>query len=121
MRKAIQSLTLPFAVLALLSAAALILGDLRHGFRPSSFHGKAGAFALMFVGASYIAAQAKRRISHGDLLRAVMLGSAFVLWGAEQFVGKGRFLTVMDSAVIGIFVVDLYLIILAMRLAEPGA
>jgi hypothetical protein len=35
-----------------------------------------------------------------------------VLWGSEQFLAASRWVTLMDSAVITIFVVDLGLIVL---------
>ncbi len=41
-----------------------------------------------------------------------MLGLAFVLWGTEQLLPPSAWVTVMDSLVIGIFVVDLALIII---------
>ena len=45
----------------------------------------------------------------------MLLGAAFVLWGAEQFLDPGKLLIILDSAVIVIFVVDLFLIILEMH------
>lgn len=93
----------------------MVVGDTKHSFAPSSFHGRFGAFALMFVGSSYILAQVTRRVSFGERFRAMLLGGAFVLWGAEQFLEPGKLMTILDIAVIGIFVVDLVLIILAMH------
>lgn len=113
--KSVSSLSLLLAALALFSTAVLVVGDTRHAFAPSSFHGKAGAFALIFVGASYIVAQLRRQVSAGERLRAILLGAAFVLWGAEQFLAPGKLLTVLDTMVIGIFVVDLGFILLAMH------
>lgn len=115
MGKAISFLSLLLAALALLSTAVLVVGDTRHAFAPSSFHGKVGAFALMFVGASYIVAQVRRQVSAGERLRAMLLGAAFALWGGEQFLASGKLVTVLDTVVIGIFVVDLGLITLAMN------
>ncbi len=114
-RKSFGLLSLVLAALALVSTAILVIGDTKHAFAPSSFHGRVGAFALMFVGASYILAQISRRVSVGEKLRAMLLGGAFVLWGGEQFLESGKLMTVLDVAVIGIFVVDLFLIILAMH------
>jgi hypothetical protein len=103
------------AALALGATALLVVGDARHAFAPSLFHGKVGALALMVVGASYMVAQIRRKVSRGERLRAMLLGAAFVLWGAEQFLAVGRLWNVMDTAVIVIFVVDLGLIVLAMH------
>ncbi|HVU32023.1 MAG TPA: hypothetical protein VHE61_01215 [Opitutaceae bacterium] len=115
MRKSFRLLSLVLAALALSSTAIMVVGDTRHSFAPSSFHAQVGAFALMFVGVSYILAQVTRRVSIGERLRAMLLGGAFVLWGAEQFLQPGKLVTILDIAVIGIFVVDLFLIILAMH------
>ena len=44
--------------------------------------------------------------------KGILLGLAFVLWGAEQLLSTSIWVTVMDSLVITIFVVDLALIIM---------
>ena len=65
----------------------------------------------MFIGASYISLQLTGRRRWNEMLKGVLLGLAFLLWGGEQFMPAGPLATAMDSSVITIFVVDLSLII----------
>ena len=68
--------------------------------------------ALILIGTSYISLQLSANRRWKEKLKGISLGFAFVLWGSEQFLPASRLVTLMDSAVIVIFVVDLGLIIL---------
>ncbi len=98
---------------------ALLALDSWHRFQPSVLHQKAGALALMLVGSSFICLQAGTPAAWVEIAKGVLLGLAFVLWGAEQFMPQGSGVTVVDSAVITIFVVDLGLVIFG-RLRRGG-
>jgi len=66
----------------------------------------------MLIGASYIFLQLSTRRRCNEILKGVLLGTAFLLWGGEQLLPPSPLVTAMDSAVITIFVVDLSLITL---------
>jgi len=68
--------------------------------------------ALILIGTSYTSLQLGSKRRWSEKLKAILLGLAFTLWGSEQFLPASRVVTLMDSAVITIFVVDLGLIIL---------
>jgi hypothetical protein len=89
----------------------MLLPDIANGFEPSLRHQRAGAFALIFVGSSFICLQANLGACWMEVVKGLLLGLAFVLWGAEQFMPPGRGATVVDGLVIGIFVLDLGLVI----------
>jgi hypothetical protein len=112
MTKLLRSLSLLLFILAVGGIIVLLTSDVSSALRLTSFHQQSSAVALILIGASYISLQlsAKRRW-HGKL-KGVFLGFAFVLWGSEQFLPASQVVTLMDSAVITIFVVDLGLIIL---------
>jgi hypothetical protein len=105
--------------LALVSVGWLLLTDAWHRFQPTSGHRRAGTFALIFVGASFVCLQLSRRSARAERLKGVLLGMAFVLWGGEQFLPAGPVATAIDCAVIVIFVTDLGLIIKD-GLGRPG-
>ncbi|HEX3728307.1 MAG TPA: hypothetical protein VHV47_00775 [Opitutaceae bacterium] len=105
-----RSACLALLVSAVLALLLLLAGDLRRGFAPTLFHARAGAAALMLIGSAYIALQALGA-ARRDAAKGMLLGLAFVLWGAEQFLPAGPRTTAMDTAVIGIFVADLGLVI----------
>ncbi len=70
-----------------------------------------GALPLMCIGLSYISFQLSADRQRGELVKGLLLGTAFVFWGGEQLLPSSSLVTVMDSIVITIFVVDLGLII----------
>jgi hypothetical protein len=111
MRFLFRTLSIFFFLAALLSIIALLAGDAWHGLKLTTLHQRAGAFALMLIGASYICLQLCRPRRWMEFIKGVLLGIAFLLWGGELFVQPGPWVTAMDSVVITIFVVDLSLII----------
>ena len=100
-----------FMILALLSLACLLCGDAFSSLATTPLHQRSGALALIFVGLSYGVLRASREREPGELVKGVLLGLAFVLWGGEQFLPAGKLVTAVDTLVIAIFVVDLSLII----------
>jgi hypothetical protein len=66
----------------------------------------------MLIGFSYIVLQLSGRQRWNEMVKGVLLGTAFPLWGCEQLLPPSPLVTAMDSAVVAIFVVDLSLIIL---------
>jgi len=117
--RVLRSLGGVFFALALGALVALLLVDCWGHFGPSVFHQKAGALALMLVGSSFICLQAPASAGWTEAIKGLLLGLAFVLWGAEQFLPPGSSVTAVDAAVITIFVVDLGLVILG-RLRAQG-
>lgn len=111
MTKVFRPLTIVLFLSALLSIAVLFLADACHAFTVTPLHQTVGALALIFIGSSYVCLQLSARRSPVGLLKGLLLGLAFVLWGGEQFLPPGRLVTAMDASVITIFVVDLSLII----------
>jgi hypothetical protein len=98
-------------LLALAGIAILWGSDALHAFHLTLFHQQAGALALILIGSSYILLQAVLRPRRTEALKGTFLGAAFVLWGGEQFLAPGPWVTMVDSVVITIFVVDLSLIV----------
>jgi len=120
MTKLLRSLSRILFLSALAGLAVLLISDGANGLRLTLFHQQSGAVALILIGASYLSLQLGARQRWNQKLKGVFLGLAFVLWGSEQFLPASRLVTLMDSAVITIFVVDLGLIILE-RLKERGS
>lgn len=98
---------------AFAALVALLVSDGVHGFRPIDFHQNASAVALMSVGLSYVFLQIVSEEGGRAKLKGVLLGSAFFLWGIEQFIPRGVCATLTDCIVITIFVVDLGSIVIA--------
>ena len=96
--------------LALIGINTLLFSDGLHRFRFTASHQRLGALALILIGLSNICFQFSAPRPAGVRTKGLLLGLAFVLWGSEQLLPPGRWVTAMDSLVISIFVVDLALI-----------
>ena len=70
------------------------------------------ALPLMLIGLSYVCLQFSARRTRRELAQGLALGTAFLLWGGEQLLPPTPLVTVMDGAVVTIFVVDLSFIIM---------
>jgi hypothetical protein len=112
MTKLLRGLSLILFLLAAGAIVALLASDGFYALRLTPFHQQASAMALILIGTSYISLQLSAKRRWKEKPKGIFLGLAFVLWGSEQFLPASRWVTVMDSAVITIFVVDLGLIIL---------
>jgi hypothetical protein len=111
MTKLLRWLSIILFTLALAGVAVLWLSDARRRLLPAPSHQRIGAAPLMLIGLSYISFQLSGRRRPEERAKGLLLGLAFLLWGSEQLLPPSAWVTVMDSLVITIFVVDLVLII----------
>ena len=114
-------------IAAILASAVLLLSDARPWleslFRslvvlaPKAWawlgHAPLSALPLLLAGASYVVLQAVLRPPPMELLRRLMLGSAFLLWGIVQLMPAGTLATNLGDVVITLYVVDLGLMVQA--------
>ena len=98
-------------LLALAGIGMLLVFDTVNRLEYTTAHQRTGALTFMLIGASYIALQLGFERPFRERRKELALGIAFFLWGCEQFLPAGPWVTVMDSAVVLIFVTDLSLII----------
>ncbi len=69
------------------------------------------ALPLLLAGTSYLVLQAILRPPPLELLKRVMLGIAFLLWGVVQLMPASDLATELGNVVIALYVIDLGLII----------
>jgi hypothetical protein len=69
------------------------------------------AFPLLLAGSSYLVLQAILRPRPLELLKRLMLGIAFLLWGVVQLMPASKLAAEFGNVVIALYVVDLGLII----------
>jgi hypothetical protein len=110
--KSLWQIGLLLLAIALAAIGILIITDVAHGLRFTSLHSHLGAIALIMIGSSYVSLQIISRRPRHEVVKGILLGSAFALWGIEQLLPPGRWTTAMDTTVVAIFVVDLGMIIL---------
>ena len=118
-------LTRSLAVMALLSSVALLcvgatpmLSALPTHIARVAFRAWAlvknmplSALPLLLAGSSYLVLQAILRPRPFELLKRLMLGAAFLLWGVVQLMRASSLATELGNVVIALYVVDLGLII----------
>jgi hypothetical protein len=112
--------TIPIAVgvVTLASVAALLAWDAFPQLFPAGAHGVLAAFPLAMIAIAYLAYQAAQRPVPAEMLKAVLLAAAFLLWAANQFWPELRAATLLNDGAIGLFVLDVFLVILGW---PPGA
>ncbi len=112
MRKPFRQLSALLLIAALVATATLLGWDVCNHLHLTFVHQRAGALSFMLIGASYICLLVGLRRPWWEKFKGLLLGVGFLFWGCEQFLQPGPLATVMDSAVVMIFVLDLSLIIL---------
>jgi hypothetical protein len=76
-------------------------------------HAPLSAMPLLLAGASYIALQGLLRPPPIELVKRLLLGSAFLLWGIVQLMPPSALATDLGDLVIASYVLDLGIIIQA--------
>jgi hypothetical protein len=106
-----------FLVSAVGAVGTLLVFDAWNQLHFTDIHRGAGALSFLLIGASYIGLQLSLSRPPKETVKGVLLGLAFLFWGAEQFLPPSPFVTAIDTAVVLIFVTDLSFIIVG-RLQE---
>lgn len=91
-------------VLALIAGVALLTNDALFSILP---HAPISAAPLLFIGAAYLGFQVLLRPKPLDLFKALIVSSAFILWGVDQLLPGGRVATTLGDVVITLYVLDL--------------
>ncbi|HTK11626.1 MAG TPA: hypothetical protein VL485_30925 [Ktedonobacteraceae bacterium] len=97
-------LTWLLVVCALITGVLLLLSDI---FAFPWSHAPTSATPLLLIGAAYLAFQALTGPTLLDLCKALIVSSAFILWGIDQLLPSGWFATTLGDVVIVLYVIDL--------------
>ena len=100
-----------FFISALAALVTLLVSDAWNQLRFTSIHRRAGALSFMLIGSAFVGLQFSSPWRWNERVKEILLGIAFLFWGAEQFLPPSPWVTAMDTCVVLIFVVDLSLII----------
>lgn len=109
--KTLRLLSILLFLAALVSIPVMLLSDAIRHYKFTSTHQHVAAIPLVLIGLSYISLQLSARRTRAEMAKGLLLGIAFVLWGIEQLLPQTPLVTVIDSVVVTIFVIDLSLII----------
>jgi hypothetical protein len=102
--KILYPFTWAIVVLAFIAGTFLLISDL---FPVHLSHMPLSAAPLLLIGTAYLAFQVLIRAQFLDLCKALIVSSAFILWGIDQLLPLGWFATTLGDIVIVLYVIDL--------------
>ncbi len=106
-------------ILTLVIVALLLVWDAWPELFPARAHDVLGALPLGSIAVAYLVHQAIRRPAPMELLKAIMLAAAFVLWAANQLWPARRQATLFNDLAIALFVLDVFLVIVGWPRSSP--
>jgi hypothetical protein len=106
-------------VVTLASVGLLFMWDAWPLLFPPRAHDLLGALPLGLIAAAYIVYQTIRRPAPKELLKAIMLASAFLFWAANQFWPELPQATLLNDLAIALFVLDVFLVIVGWPRSSP--
>jgi hypothetical protein len=118
----VRVVTILLLALALASSVVLLILDVSEGFRESDARRVVSALPLIAIALACLAFHATWTPEPLDLLKRVLLSTAFLFWAANQLFPTAAWAPVANDLAIGLFVLDLALILwsdLRKRVAKP--
>ncbi len=106
-----RAITVLLLVVAVVSAAALLVLDVSGDFRESDARRVISALPLISIALACLAFHATWTPERLDLLKRVLLSAAFLLWAANQLFPSAGWAPVANDLAIALFVLDLALIL----------
>ncbi len=101
-----------FGLVALGVVGVLFLWDAFPGHFPARSHEFLGAFPLATIALAYLVYQSARRLAFREWVKAIMLAAAFFFWAANQLWPELRQALLLNDIAIGLFVLDVFLVII---------
>ncbi len=98
-------------VVTLLDVAVLFVWDMAPGLFPPRSHDFLAAFSLTMIAVAYLVYQAAHRPAILEFVKAVLLAIAFLFWAANQLWPGLPQATLFNDIAIGLFVLDVFLVI----------
>ena len=105
--------------MTLACVVVLLVWDAVPTFFPSGAHDVLGALPLALIAFAYLVYQAVRRPVAAELFKAVLLAIAFLLWAANQFWPDAAHATLFNDLAIGLFVLDVFLVMAGWPAGSP--
>jgi len=103
----------------LASVVVLLAWDLFPGRFPAHAHDLLGAIPLALIAVAYLAYQTVRRPGRAELLKAVLLAAAFLLWAGNQLWPLAACSTLLNDLAIALFVLDVFFVLIGWPATSP--
>lgn len=105
--------------LTLASVIVLFAWDAFPGMFPAKAHDSLGALPLALIAVAYLIYQSAHRPPWRELVKAILLAIAFVFWAANQYWPELRQAVLFNDIAIGLFVLDVFLVIIGWPASSP--
>jgi len=119
LERAHRALAVALGVLTLVSVGMLFLWDAAPRLFPARSHDFLGAFSLATIASAYLVYQVAHRPPVRDLAKAILLAIAFLFWAANQLWPDSPRATLYNDIAIGLFVLDVFLVIIGWPASSP--
>ncbi len=106
-------------VAALAGVGVLLAWDAYPLLFPARAHDFLAAFPLALIALAYLAYQAAHRPALMEVVKAVLLASAFLFWAANQLWPNLREATLFNDIAIALFVLDVFLVLIGWPKTSP--
>jgi hypothetical protein len=97
-------------VVTLAGVAVLLAWDVRPALFPAHAHDVLAAFPLALIAGAYLIYQWMRKPAPAEMVKAILLAAAFLLWAANQLWPDLRQATLWNDLAIALFVLDVFLV-----------
>lgn len=117
--RAHRALAVILGVVTLASVAVLFAWDAFPRLFPAKAHDVLAAFPLALIAVAYLVYQAAHRPARLEVVKAVLLAIAFLFWAANQFWPDISQATLFNDIAIGLFVLDVFLVMIGWPGTSP--
>jgi len=106
-------------VITLASVVVLFAWDAIPRLFPARAHNVLGAFPLAMIAVAYLVYQSAHRPARLEVVKAILLAVAFLFWAANQFWPDLSTATLFNDIAIGLFVLDVFLVMIGWPATSP--
>jgi len=114
-----RALPVILGILTLAGVAVLFAWEVFPSAFPPRAHDVLAAFPLVMIACAYLVYQLAHRPPLQELIKAILLALAFLFWAANQLWPNLRQATLFNDVAIGLFVLDVFLVIVGWPPASP--
>lgn len=117
--RAHRSFPLILGVVTLAGVVVLLVWDVKPTLFPAQAHDSLAALPLALIALAYLVYQTVRRPGPAEMVKAILLAAAFLLWAANQFWPDLRQATLFNDMAIALFVLDVFLVMAGWPSTQP--
>ena len=117
--RAHRALAVIAGIVTLLGVGVLLIWDAAPRLFPANAHDILGAFPLAMIAVAYLLYQSAHRPPARELLKALMLATAFLFWAANQLWPESPHSTLYNDIAIALFVLDVFLVMIGWPETSP--